>query len=493
MIFSYFTWLLESSIILAAFAFLYQCFLRRLTFFKLNRLYLILSIFCSFLLPFFATSYMDNLLGGFVVSHDLSINLTSERIQNSIDRQAGPIVQGGNSIVGFNFSLLLQVLFVIYLIGFIYKAIQFIQNLGKVFSLILRGDKKAQRGYTAVDVDSNHQAFSFLHFIFLPVQNTDLDPQDLKQILYHEQVHVKEKHTWDLLLLELTGIIWWFHPFIFLIKLFVREIHEYQADLVVTTKTDDVQQYGKLLIKLSTQISEPLLNTFSNKQIIRRINMLTQTKSKPMEKLKFLFIIPVLAVSLILCSFIVGTSDKSPVNPKLKNPDTSNSSSQPVTIRKITWLGNTIFNDVELSKELALEVGDLYDAEDLNRRLNYNPGGADISSLYMDKGYLFFNITPKEVIAGSSVDLAFMIEEGQQVNIGKIIIKGNKRISTAQVLEAIDFESGDLFNRSKLINSQKDISEMGYFNPENVGINPSPYQTPGGEWVVDIVIVVEEI
>lgn len=471
MIISYFSWLLESSIVLTAFALLYQCFLRKLTFFELNRLYLILSIFCSFSLPFLATSYVDN----FAVDQELNLNLTFKALQNSVDGQADQIIQVGNSIEGFNLSLLLKVLLIIYLIGFIYKAIQFIRNLLNVFSQILRGDKKVQQGYTEVSVDSNHQAFSFLHYIFLPAQNPDLNPRDLKQILYHEQVHVKEKHTWDLLLFELAGIIWWFHPFVFLMKLFVREIHEYQADFAVTRKIDDVQQYGKLLIKLSTQIREPVLNTFSNKQITQRINMLTQTKSKPMEKLKFLFIIPVLVISLLLCSFIVEKSDTSLDNSILKSHAISNTSDQPISIRKISWLGNTIFNDSELSEALALEVGDPYDADELNRRLSYNPAGGDLSSLYMDKGYLFFSVTPKEVIAGNSVDLALVIYEGQVANIGKIIIKGNNKISTAEILDKIDFESGDLFNRSKLVNSQKNIAEMGYFNPEKININPVPY------------------
>lgn len=452
----------------------------------MNRHYLILSLVFSFLFPFVATSYLDNFFGGFVEAQELNLELTFKAMQVSINGKHIPIAEGENAIEGFNLSILLQVLFSIYLTGIIYKAIQFFRNLGSVCSLILRGDKKVEQGYTAVSLDTNDQAFSFLYFIFLPVQNTTLNTHDLKQILHHEQVHVKEKHSLDILLFELARIIWWFNPSIYLMKVFVREVHEFLADLVVTRKSDNVKQYGKLLIKPSTKISEPILNTFSNKQITQRINMLTQTKSKPMEKLKFLFIIPVLAISLILCSFIVEKRNTSSGNLKLKNPGTSDSLEHPVTIRKITWLGNTFYNDVELGRELALEVGDPYDAEDLSRRLSYNPGGADISSLYMDKGYMFFNVTPKEVVAVKSVDLALVIDEGEVVNIGKIIVKGNQKTT-------IDFKSGDLFNRSKLINSQKNIAEIGYFNPENVVINPSPYQKPGGEWVVDMEFVVEEI
>src|SRR5690606_2651342 len=107
-------WLFESSMILGAFAIVYQCFLRGLTFFELNRVYLILSIVCSFLLPFVAISYVDNLFSGFVASQELNINLTFEALQSSIVENPDLIVEGENAKEGFSFPLLLQILFLLY-------------------------------------------------------------------------------------------------------------------------------------------------------------------------------------------------------------------------------------------------------------------------------------------------------------------------------------------------------------------------------------------
>lgn len=491
-------YLLKASLFLGAFAIAYQFLLRRLTYFKWNRYYLIVSLFLSLLMPLIEVSYLSRNFLGFIPMQELRVNLNLdlEAMERSMTTEDTAVTATGQVEESFTLSLV-YLLSGIYLIGFIYRTIELLLNLRKVFRLINSSKKERKDGYYLVHIKQGASAFSFLSYIFLPCENHQLCKNEIGQILHHEQVHVKQKHTLDLLLFEVAGIVFWFNPFLYFMKLYIREVHEYLADVTVTGRNGGIKNYSELLIKLATsQANEPLLNTFSDKQIIQRITMLTQTKSKPMQKLKFLFVIPVLAITLVLCSFLGNEELTSKAAIAKSNSGSLNFTDQSIKIAKISWLGNTAFTEAALNEALELKVGDPYNAEDLEKRLNYNPDGPDISSLYMDKGHLFFSVELEEDISGNSVNLTLSINEGPKVSIGQIIIKGNKKIATEEILKKVELKKDDLFNRSKLINSQKNIAEMGHFDPENVAINPVPYQKSadeGGEWIVDLEFVVEEI
>jgi outer membrane protein assembly factor BamA len=142
-------------------------------------------------------------------------------------------------------------------------------------------------------------------------------------------------------------------------------------------------------------------------------------------------------------------------------------------IGRMSWKGNTVYSTAELAKTLDLKPGDQYDKSDLNDRL-FNHIGTDVSSLYMDKGYLFFSVDVQENRVGNVVNLVLTVFEGNPATIGKITIKGNKDITEAQIREWIAIQPGELFNRSKLIKSQQKLAKSGYFNPKMIGINPVP-------------------
>ena len=96
--------------------------------------------------------------------------------------------------------------------------------------------------------------------------------------------------------------------------------------------------------------------------------------------------------------------------------------------RNITWTGNTKYTSKELSKILEIKKGDVYNQATLNSRLFMNPKGRDVSSLYLDDGYLFFSLTPVEsLIEGDSIDMEMRIYEGQQARINKVTVRGNTK------------------------------------------------------------------
>ena len=158
--------------------------------------------------------------------------------------------------------------------------------------------------------------------------------------------------------------------------------------------------------------------------------------------------------------------------------------------RNISWKGNSIYTEEQLSEVLAIKKGDVYNQELLEKRLQFSEEGRDISSLYMDNGYLFFNIDPIEVaISGDSLDLEMRIFEGPQATIDKVVINGNDRTHEHVVRRELRTLPGDKFSRSDIIRSQRQIMNLGYFNPESLGIN-TPVNPQRG--TVDIEYTVEE-
>jgi outer membrane protein insertion porin family len=139
--------------------------------------------------------------------------------------------------------------------------------------------------------------------------------------------------------------------------------------------------------------------------------------------------------------------------------------------RNITWRGNTIHPTEKLSTVLNIQKGDVYNTELLEQRLRFGQNGEDVSSLYMDDGYLFFTIDPIETaISGDSIDLEMRIFEGRQAIVDKIIIKGNDRTHEHVIRRELHTEPGQKFNRADIIRSQREIINLGYFNQEALGV-----------------------
>ena len=158
--------------------------------------------------------------------------------------------------------------------------------------------------------------------------------------------------------------------------------------------------------------------------------------------------------------------------------------------RNITWKGNYIYSSGRLDTVLNIKKGTIYNSELLQKRLNYNPTGVDVSSMYLDNGYLFFSVDPVEInVDGDSIDIEMRIYEGKPAIIDKITISGNTKTHDHVILRELRTVPGEKFSRSDLIRSQRELSTLGYFDPEKIDINPVPNAAKG---TVDIHYKVEE-
>jgi len=156
----------------------------------------------------------------------------------------------------------------------------------------------------------------------------------------------------------------------------------------------------------------------------------------------------------------------------------------------IEWIGNSKFRSSYLDTVLGIKRGDLYNKELLEKRLFMSQDGRDISSLYMDRGYLFFQVIPVETnVTDNHINYQMRIIEGKEARIKRIIITGNTKTNDHVIRREIRTKPGDLFNRNDIIRTQRELAQLGYFNPEAFQVNPMPNPADG---TVDIEYVVEE-
>ncbi|HTA82841.1 MAG TPA: outer membrane protein assembly factor BamA [Bacteroidia bacterium] len=156
----------------------------------------------------------------------------------------------------------------------------------------------------------------------------------------------------------------------------------------------------------------------------------------------------------------------------------------------INWIGNSRYTTKTLNAVLNIKKGDVYNSTLLNERLFSNPNGNDISSLYMDNGYLFFQVTPVETyVHNDTIDMEMHIYEGSQARVNNVTVTGNDKTNDKIIMRQIRTQPGDLFRKSDVIRTQRELSQLGYFDPEKMNVVPTPNPENG---TVDINYTVAE-
>ncbi len=158
--------------------------------------------------------------------------------------------------------------------------------------------------------------------------------------------------------------------------------------------------------------------------------------------------------------------------------------------RNITFVGNTKYASSRLDSVMNIREGDIYNSELLEKKLNFNPQGLDVSSLYTDDGYLSYFAFPVEtLVEPDSIDIEVRMNEGKQYRIGSIKVSGNTKTNDHVIYREIRTRPGELFSRSDIIRTQRELASLGYFNQEKFDIRTNPRADEG---LVDIEYVLEE-
>ncbi|MFD0993408.1 M56 family metallopeptidase [Tenacibaculum geojense] len=257
----------------------YDLFLSKETFFNKNRVYLLVTVLLSFLLPL----------------------LKIETIQKSVSKEYTILLP---EVVLFPQKVIeeqswyqsIHYLEVLFWCGLLFFSILFLVKLYKIIKLISTHITIKERDYTLVLLPKNSKAFSFFNFIFL---GEEIHPDRKQEIIQHELIHSKQKHSLDLLFFEFLKIIMWFNPMIWVFQKRISLVHEYITDDMVS-KSVSTKDYIRNLLSEVFQVAHiSFINQFYKPSLIKkRIQMMTKRKSKQIKQLKYLVLVPVLASML---------------------------------------------------------------------------------------------------------------------------------------------------------------------------------------------------
>ena len=143
-------------------------------------------------------------------------------------------------------------------------------------------------------------------------------------------------------------------------------------------------------------------------------------------------------------------------------------------VRNVEWDGNTVYPDHVLSAALGLQKGDIYDSEQLEQNLHGNKRSSDVSSLYMNRGYMLFRVQPEvRVVEGDSLDLYYDIYEGEVFQFGDITISGNTKTKEHVIRRELYTIPGQTFSREYIQETIRRLSQLSYFDQEKLGAGPS--------------------
>ncbi|MDP2210033.1 MAG: outer membrane protein assembly factor BamA [Bacteroidota bacterium] len=138
-------------------------------------------------------------------------------------------------------------------------------------------------------------------------------------------------------------------------------------------------------------------------------------------------------------------------------------------IRDITWEGNTIYPASVLTQRLGFYKGDIYDVERFERNLRQNEEQSDVASLFLDNGYLTFNLDKEETrIDPDSIDMRIRVFERNQFRIGRVEIRGNSKTQEKVIRRELYTRPGDFFSRGAIMRSARQLVQLNYFNPEKI-------------------------
>jgi len=268
-------YILQSGLCLAVFYSVYELFLKRETYFQLNRIFLVSGLLLSFFIPAFP----------------ITSPFKTPAVPIKFDYASIPSA----SVRGFGSA---DFLYVLYGIGVLVFLLRFGLQLAKLRRVVRTHGIRRLCGAKIVAVDRLFSPFSFLDIIFIN-QEPSIDA-NLRPILAHEQVHIRQQHTLDVLLMEIVLSLQWFNPFVWPYKKALQETHEYLADSGVIAQGFNSVKYQLLMFEQHVGASLfELGNNFKRSQIKRRIMMLSKIKSPKAAKLKLLLALP-LAIALVL-------------------------------------------------------------------------------------------------------------------------------------------------------------------------------------------------
>ena len=285
-------YILKSAACLAVFYLFYKLLMSRDTFHRFNRFALLGLLVLSSVLPLVEVS----------VNRPAPVHetmLTLEQLLLLADVQAeGEIVSQPTT------ALWVRVALLVYLAGIVFFAVRNLWSLGRLGVLLRRGRLERLADWLPGRVENvrlvvhNRDIAPFSWMRYIVLSRKDLE-ENGREILIHELAHIRNHHSWDLLLADLCIFVQWFNPAAWLLKQELQTIHEYEADDTVLREGVDAKKYQMLLIKkaVGTRLYS-MANSFNHSSLKKRITMMLKEKSNPWARVKYLYVLPLAALAV---------------------------------------------------------------------------------------------------------------------------------------------------------------------------------------------------
>ncbi|MBP7504912.1 MAG: M56 family metallopeptidase [Prolixibacteraceae bacterium] len=281
-------YLLESGISLTLFALVYILLLRRETFFGTNRLFLLFSVLFSLLLPLLV---IPVLAPKPVVLPEVTVTPYRNLLETVIVERENLSMDVERLVVSSRMVVML------WLAGVGVMTLITLLRVVQILRIIRRGKISDEGDFRMVITRQGSSPFSFLRYLFVPEEYTRMPGYD--RIVYHEREHIRQGHTWDILLLDVLLIFQWFNPFIWLLKRAVRENHEYLVDRAVLRSGITPAEYKNLLLSGFAGTQVYAAHHFNYSLLKNRFKMMTKIPSRRSAGIKTLFGI-LMALALVV-------------------------------------------------------------------------------------------------------------------------------------------------------------------------------------------------
>ena len=291
---AFFIYILKSAVCLVLFYLFFKLLLSRETFHRFNRVALLGVLLFSLLIPCIEVTTRHQVeVQQAVLSIEQLLMMAEMENTTPVEIEAGDWQQAPAPI-----SLSwIQIALLIYLAGIVVLVCRNVYSLLCLFRLICSGKReKLESDITLVVHDRAIAPFSWMRYIV--ISRKDLE-ENGREILIHEAAHIRNCHSWDLLIADICIFFQWFNPGAWLLKQELQNIHEYEADETVINEGVNAKEYQLLLIKkaVGTRLYS-MANSFNHSKLKKRITMMLKEKSNPWARLKYLYVLPLAAIAV---------------------------------------------------------------------------------------------------------------------------------------------------------------------------------------------------
>ncbi len=283
-------YIIESTVSITAFYFISRILTKRDTDFDTNRVVLLSIISFSLLIPQiqmpFATKIIDsletvhNIPDGIDRAKNLQLQNASETVMNF------PVIDESAPVISARPFSVINILFYLYLSGVLISLMILIRNVSAIAKILRKATVQSMDDFRVVIVDEEIPSFTFMKSVVISKKDYN---EHKSYIFNHELAHIRLKHYYDLVLLEIIKIIFWFNPVVYLLIKDLKQIHEFQADNYTLKSGVNSVQYQLLIIEKSVGAKRfAMVNSFNHSQVKKRIDMMNSPQKKQSLKWKLL-------------------------------------------------------------------------------------------------------------------------------------------------------------------------------------------------------------